>query len=143
MIGAAGAFGVEARRGAAGETGVWCEERKLGALGVRVNRWVTSHGVALNADVDLSFFDMIVPCGLSEKPAVTSLTRELGLRGAAAAAAPQACVGVEQLIPPFVDAFSTAFGCELAEAATGELDELRAELRLAALAAANPQQGWH
>jgi lipoyl(octanoyl) transferase len=75
MIATAAAFGVTARRGVAGEEGIWVDDRKLGALGVHVTRWVTSHGLALNVDPDLRFFDMIVPCGL-QRP-VTSLAREV------------------------------------------------------------------
>ncbi len=60
-----------------GLTGVWCGDRKLAAIGVRVARWVTSHGVAVNVGCDLGWFDRIVPCGL-EACRVTSLEAELG-----------------------------------------------------------------
>ena len=53
------------------------EARKIAALGVRLSRWCSMHGLALNVDPDLSHFDLIVPCGLSGRP-VTSLRRELG-----------------------------------------------------------------
>src|SRR5579863_9924036 len=67
-------FGVSAER-VPGCTGVWVEGRKVAAIGVHISRWVTSHGFALNHTTDLSYFQYIVPCGLT-KP-VTSM-RELG-----------------------------------------------------------------
>ena len=71
-------FGVEAWR-AEGRVGIWCEdidgrEAKIGAIGVRVRRWVTMHGFSVNLDPDLSHFSGIVPCGIDEF-GVTSLTR--------------------------------------------------------------------
>ena len=74
-------FGVEAGR-EDGATGVWVaagtpEARKIAALGVRLSRWCSMHGLALNVDPDLSHFDLIVPCGLTGR-SVTSLRRELG-----------------------------------------------------------------
>jgi lipoyl(octanoyl) transferase len=66
-----------------GETGVWLGvgtpfARKICALGVRASRWVTMHGFALNVNVDLGYFDNIIPCGIRGK-AVTSLNVELGV----------------------------------------------------------------
>ena len=58
-------------------TGVWIENRKICAMGVKTSRWVTMHGIALNINTDLSFFQNIVPCGITDK-AVTSLQMELG-----------------------------------------------------------------
>lgn len=64
-------------------TGVWLDHekqenpRKIAAIGVRASRWVTMHGFALNVNTDLSYFDNIVPCGISDK-AVTSVAQELG-----------------------------------------------------------------
>jgi lipoate-protein ligase B len=76
LIRTAGRYGVVAAR-VAGMTGAWVGDAKIGAIGVRVERWVTSHGFALNAGADLSGFDLIVPCGLQGKR-VTSLAREAG-----------------------------------------------------------------
>lgn len=64
-------LGVEAGR-QAGMTGIWVGEAKLAAIGVHISRWVTSHGFALNVTTDLSYFDLIVPCGIPDKR-VTSL----------------------------------------------------------------------
>ena len=63
----------------AGLTGVWTDheiEAKIAALGVHISRGVTSHGVALNVNTDLSFFNLIIPCGIEAKP-VTSMRKEL------------------------------------------------------------------
>jgi lipoyl(octanoyl) transferase len=60
-----------------GLNGAWIEDRKVGAVGVRISRWVTMHGLALNANSDLSHFDLIVPCGIQDK-AVTSISAERG-----------------------------------------------------------------
>lgn len=69
-------FGVTGSR-IPGLTGVWVGDEKIGAIGVRIARWITSHGFALNVNTDLSYFQMIVPCGIASK-GVTSLSRLLG-----------------------------------------------------------------
>jgi len=80
MIRASADFGSEARR-VEGRHGIWVEsaagEEKLGAIGVHLSRWVTSHGFAYNVSSDLRYFDLIVPCGISGRRA-TSLERLLG-----------------------------------------------------------------
>jgi lipoyl(octanoyl) transferase len=73
-------YGLNATR-SVGETGVWLDvntpfARKICAMGVRASRWVTMHGFALNVNVDLGYFDHIIPCGIKGK-AVTSLHSEL------------------------------------------------------------------
>ena len=76
LIGVAADHGIEAAR-VDGLTGVWVGREKLAAIGVHISRWVTSHGFAFNVGTDLSWFDMIVPCGLRDH-GVTSLERLLG-----------------------------------------------------------------
>ena len=76
LIRAAGDVGVEAGR-VPGLSGVWAgpdRGAKLAAIGVRISRWITSHGFALNVATDLAFFDLIVPCGIAGR-SVTSLRR--------------------------------------------------------------------
>jgi lipoate-protein ligase B len=68
--------GVEGRR-EPGLTGVWAGDRKVCAIGIKVSRWISMHGFALNVATDLSFFDVIVPCGIADR-GVTSLTELLG-----------------------------------------------------------------
>lgn len=75
-------FGLEAGR-VEGLTGVWLDHikqenpRKICAMGVKSSRWVTMHGLALNVNANLDYFDYIVPCGISDK-AVTSMQHEIG-----------------------------------------------------------------
>jgi len=76
LIRTAGDYGVAAHR-VEGLTGVWVGDEKLAAIGVRIARWVTSHGFALNVATDLDYFKLIVPCGGADK-GVTSLERLLG-----------------------------------------------------------------
>jgi lipoyl(octanoyl) transferase len=96
MIRASGDFGVVAHR-EAGKTGVWVATEKnspqsaqrspsraetaekLGAIGVHISRWVTSHGFAYNVSTDLRFFDLIIPCGIADRKA-TSLEKLRGHR---------------------------------------------------------------
>jgi lipoyl(octanoyl) transferase len=78
LIRTAGDYGIEAHR-VDGLTGVWVGREKLAAIGVRLARWVTSHGFAFNVTTDLDYFSLIVPCGVPDR-GVTSLERVLGRR---------------------------------------------------------------
>lgn len=106
LIRAAARFGVEAGR-SAGLTGAWIGDDKLAAIGVRISRWITSHGFALNVNTNLTHFDFIVPCGILGK-GVTSLERRLGHP-----------VPMEQVEHAVVEAFGEVFGTRtLASTAT-------------------------
>jgi lipoyl(octanoyl) transferase len=76
MIRTCADYGVDARR-VAGMTGAWVGDEKIGAIGVRIARWVTSHGWALNVNTNLGHFRLITPCGL-HGTGVTSIERQLG-----------------------------------------------------------------
>ena len=69
-------FGIQARR-IPGMTGTWVGDKKIASIGIRTSQWVTSHGLALNVNSDLSFFNFIVPCGLKSR-SVTSMVEILG-----------------------------------------------------------------
>ncbi len=85
-------------------TGVWVGERKIAAIGVHISRWVTSHGFALNVATDLSYFQYIVPCGLT-KP-VTSM-EALGVRA-----------GLEDVGRTLAGHFGRIFDCEITREAS-------------------------
>jgi lipoyl(octanoyl) transferase len=76
LIQSVATFGISAAR-VPGLTGIWVGSEKLAAIGVRISRWVTSHGFALNVSTNLDHFQLIVPCGIADK-GVTSLERLLG-----------------------------------------------------------------
>lgn len=93
------------------DTGVWIGNNKICAIGVHGSRFITTHGLALNCDVDLKWFEHIVPCGLVGK-GVTSLTRELN----------KECT-VQQAIPLLIDSFQKTFDCTLVECSPDDTRE--------------------
>ena len=76
MIRVCADYGVNAGR-IAGLTGAWVGTEKIGAIGVRISRWITSHGFAFNVTTNLADFQLIVPCGISDR-GVTSLEKATG-----------------------------------------------------------------
>ena len=80
-----------------GFSGAWIADAKIGAIGVRISRWITSHGFAFNVTTDVDFFNLIVPCGIADR-GVTSLARELGRP-----------VMIEEVENHFVDHFAKVF----------------------------------
>jgi len=99
LIRAAADYGVAATR-VQGLTGVWVGDEKLAAIGVRISRWVTSHGFAFNVATDLEYFGLIVPCGIADR-GVTSLVRVLGRT-----------VDARQVEHRIVERFCEVFECE-------------------------------
>ena len=86
-----------------GFSGAWIGDEKIGAIGVRISRWVTSHGFAFNVTTDIDFFNLIVPCGIADK-GVTSLAAKLGR-------AP----GMSEVEDRFVTHFAGVFGRQARE----------------------------
>lgn len=100
-------YGIEAGR-LDGYTGVWIEPehpvnaRKICAMGVKCGRWVTMHGLALNVNNDLSWFNHIVPCGISDR-AVTSMQKEL----------PSIPIDIKKVEKEFLEIFAKQFDAQL------------------------------
>jgi lipoyl(octanoyl) transferase len=93
-------------------TGVWVKNEKIAALGVKVSKWITMHGFALNVNTDLSFFDRIIPCGIFHK-GVTSLEQLLGKR-----------IELDEVKEKLTKHFSTIFNFEIKQISKGELISL-------------------
>lgn len=112
MIRTTADFGIAARR-VEDQHGLWINapsgEEKLGALGVHLSRWVTSHGFAYNVSTDLRYFDLIVPCGIADKR-VTSLERALGHD-----------VSLEEVRDRTIAHFAAVFGFNIKRINNGEL----------------------
>jgi lipoyl(octanoyl) transferase len=146
MIRASADFGVTATR-ETGKTGIWvapnvaaaaCPDpvgdhrgpftdsltEKLGAIGVHISRWVTSHGFAYNVSTDLRFFDLIVPCGIADRKA-TSLEKLLGRK-----------VDFPGVIARLKAHFAAVFGMEIQAATPDHLLEILRKAELSEKAAA-------
>lgn len=112
MIRTTADFGIAAKR-VENQHGVWIDapsgEEKLGALGVHLSRWVTSHGFAYNVSSDLRYFDLIVPCGIEDK-GTTSLERALGRD-----------VPIEEVRDRIIAHFAAVFGFDIKRINSGEL----------------------
>ncbi|CAG9575710.1 unnamed protein product [Danaus chrysippus] len=94
-------LGVKAKRSP--HTGVWVEENKIAAIGIHASRYVTTHGIAINCDNDLSWFQHIDPCGIADK-GVTSLSKETGIE-----------YTTEKITPIFLRNFEDVFQCKSEE----------------------------
>uniref|UniRef100_A0A182LXS1 Octanoyl-[acyl-carrier-protein]:protein N-octanoyltransferase LIPT2, mitochondrial n=1 Tax=Anopheles culicifacies TaxID=139723 RepID=A0A182LXS1_9DIPT len=95
------------------DTGVWIDDRKICAMGIHASRYVTTHGLALNCDIDLGWFRHIVPCGLVGK-SVTSLAKELN----------RPDLGVDSVTEAFLDSFQQTLECDLVPLADEHITEV-------------------
>ena len=100
MIRVCAGYGLTAGR-VKGFSGAWIGDEKIGAIGVRISRWITSHGFAFNVTTNIDFFNLIVPCGIADK-GVTSLAAQLGQAPA-----------MPEVEDRFVDQFLKVFDREL------------------------------
>jgi lipoate-protein ligase B len=101
VIHAAASFGVHGEREPSVNTGVWSRGRKFAAIGIKVRKWVSLHGIAINCDNDLTPFGLIVPCGIRTH-GVTSLSIEAGRP-----------ITIEDARPVVQGAFEEVFGLSL------------------------------
>lgn len=110
-------FGIAGER-VAKHTGVWTRNRKIASIGVHARDWVTWHGFALNVTTDLSYFDLMVPCGIAEVT-MTSIEQEIDRRGGEAPAS----TGLWQRTGISVtNAFAEVFSLESTPVAPSELE---------------------
>ncbi len=116
LITALAHFGVPGERHA-GYTGVWTGSRKIASIGIHVKQWVTWHGFALNVVTDLSYFDLIVPCGIPNVT-MTSIQKELGER------TPRDLWGqaLDQVVRGFCEVFQQRAQMVELETVSGEYD---------------------
>jgi lipoyl(octanoyl) transferase len=113
LIDALGELGITAER-SAGFTGVWTAGRKIASIGVHARDWVTWHGFALNVSTDLSYFDVMVPCGI-DAVTMTSVSRELG----------PGAPGMDEVSDVVARAFGACFGLDPVTVAAGSSHSVR------------------
>lgn len=113
IILALGNFGLRARR-IKGLTGVWVDNKKIASIGIGIKRWITYHGFALNVNTDLSYFNMIVPCGMQDVE-ITSIKELLGKD-----------ISMKEVEDSIVDAFAKVFNKRVLEASLDEQREIKA-----------------
>ncbi|XP_033214774.1 putative lipoyltransferase 2, mitochondrial [Belonocnema kinseyi] len=103
-------FGIQGKTSP--DTGVWIDDKKICAIGIHGSRYITTHGLALNCNTDLRWFDHIDPCGIQDK-GVTSISKELAMD-----------VRIDDVLPLFKNAFQDQFECSLVEFPPGEASEI-------------------
>jgi lipoyl(octanoyl) transferase len=111
LLRALASYGIDAGRNEK-YTGVWTSRGKIAAMGVHISRWVTRHGFALNVNTDLSYYDLIVPCGIAGKE-VASMENFLARR-----------VPVEEVAARVVAEFGTVFNREMTPLAREPFNEI-------------------
>ena len=105
-------FGIKSGR-QVGLTGVWVGNEKVAAIGIKLSRWFTKHGFALNVSTDLSYFENIIPCGISDK-AVTSMEKLTGKS-----------LTISEVVPAVEAGFSQVFSIDFAHAELKEVLEIK------------------
>lgn len=88
------------------------DDRKIASIGIHASRYVTTHGISINCDNDLSWFDHIDPCGIDDK-GVTSLSNETGMN-----------FNIEKVTPLFIKTFDNVFGCKTDDLETSAQEEI-------------------
>lgn len=111
-------FGIKAGR-EDGMTGVWVDGEKIAAIGVKVSRWITMHGFALNVNTNLSKFNRIIPCGIFHK-GVTSMEKIVGKK-----------IEMESVRKILVDSFAHVFGCCIDHISFADLESKMSEMETA------------
>lgn len=104
-------FSIKAQK--TNDTGIWVQDRKICSIGIHGSRYIVSHGLSLNCNIDLNWFTHIVPCGLEDKE-MTSLSKELGRN-----------VCIDEVIPVVINSFSKIFNCNFCNYSKEEMDKIK------------------